>query len=104
MIQWDGFTEMTDENLIDAECCVRIEEEWREFKHFVMVGIDVGDEDIDEEGDKPSLITIAALDIRDLYHAIKALQEVYRKGMEQLPPELRREFEVDILTDELLEG
>jgi len=104
MIDWEGFTEMTDEELVDAECHVRIEGEWRQFKHFVVVGIDVDESDMDEDGDLPELISITCIDIRDLYRAIEALQRVYEHGMSQLPEEVRRQFEVDIYTDKLLEG
>lgn len=95
MSQYDEFTVMTDESLVDATCTVKWEGNEKTFKHFAVVGFDP--DDVDSE-----LLSITACDARELYRAIKALEGVYTRAMSQVPVEAQRDIEADIMIQQSL--
>lgn len=99
MAEYEGFTHMTDEALVDAFCAVWADGKERRFRHFVAIGFD----GLEDEEEPTQMWCITAVDIRDLYKAIKTLEDVYERAIEQVSPEARRAFEADILLESLVD-
>lgn len=97
MSKYEGFTELTFEELVEARCKVSVPEDGeREFKNFIMVGFDE-----DEEGEQ---YCVTAAKLSQLYLGIKTLQTTFKRALQQAPEDVKRELEAEVAIDKVIFG